>query len=445
MLQLADRTLINDVSDDANRIQLPDTGLRSPTVAVMGLGYVGLPTSLALAENGCKVIGIDINEARLADVRANRADVLPEDRERLARALISSRLLLTSNWSSLRQADIVLICVPTPVDRHLVPAIAALRSACDAAVAAARRGQVLVLTSTAYVGATRELLANPLRDQGFLPGDDIYVAFSPERIDPGNRAYPQGAVPRLVGGVTRRCTAMAGALLSRIAAVVHPMSSPEAAELAKLHENTFRAVNVALANEMAEISSGFGLDVVEIIEGASTKPFGFMPFYPGPGVGGHCIPCDPHYLTWQLRAMDVQSPLINVAMSQLATRPRRIVERAQEELGRAFRATRGARVILAGVTYKPNVADIRQSPALVILDLLVKAGADVAYYDPLVPKLTLPNATTLQGTTCPDGSQYDLVVVHTVHRQGDYDWVAKCPNVLDASYRLSGIGHRVLP
>jgi len=429
-------------------------------VAVLGLGYVGLPTALALFAAGAAVLGLDTSHDRLHAIRAGEVDLLPADCRRLAAALglrpaddhgarpaaepgsrpatggDGARFALGDDPAALAAADDVLICVPTPVDAHRTPDLDALRSACATVVAAARPGQTILLTSTSYVGSTRDLLARPLVERGLVPGRDLHVAFSPERIDPGNTAHPPERVPRVVGGCTAACAEHAARVLRLFAPVVHEVSSAEAAEMTKLYENTFRAVNIALANEMAEIARRLGLDVMEVIGAAATKPYGFMPFRPGPGVGGHCIPCDPHYLLWQLRARQTHAPLIAGAMDAIAMRPLRVVERAVEVLAGCGRSPAGARVLLAGVAYKPGVADTRESPARVILAELSRRGALVSYTDPLVPTLVLPDGTRLDSAPAPAPGDLDLVIAHTLHPGHDHGWMAAQGCVLDATYRL---------
>jgi UDP-N-acetyl-D-glucosamine dehydrogenase len=409
------------------------------TVAILGLGYVGLPTTLALLDEGCAVVGIDTSEDRLDAIRAADIEMPVEDRAKIIKALDCSNLLLTSTPQPLEHVDAIIICVPTPVDTTRSPDLTRLRHACESVVASARKDQLVILVSTSHVGATRDLLIEPLKAKGLEAGKDIFVAFSPERIDPGNSRFPQRSVPRLVGGATRNCTIVAAALLDRIASRIHHLSSPEAAELAKLHENTFRAVNVALANELAVISSSLGLDVMEIISAATTKPYGFMAFHPGPGVGGQCIPCDPHYLLWRIREAGVPAPLIQQAMTSLAARPKQVVQGVHDVLQGMSRKLQGAKLMVVGVAYKANVSDTRGSPALEILLDLSQGGAVVSYYDPLVPTLTLSDGTSLTSGLNPSGHHYDLIIIHTLHRQGKYDWIRPCPYVLDASYRAAEV------
>ena len=415
------------------------------SVAVVGLGYVGLPTALALLAAGNEVIGLDASEARLDAIRRRDVDLLPSDHERLAASLAgdpsASGFTLTSDPARLADARTVLICVPTPVDKHQVPDLSAMAAACATAVAHAVPGQLLVLTSTTYVGTTRDLLVGPLAARGLVAGRDIFVAFSPERIDPGNSRHTQESTPRVVGGSGARSTRIAAAVLHRTAPSVHVLPSPEDAEMTKLWENTFRAVNIALANEFAEDCRGLGLDPSPIIAAAATKPYGFMPFYPGPGVGGHCIPCDPHYLLWQLRAKRISSPLIDAAMTAIAGRPRQVVRRVRELLADRGLSVSGARVLLVGVAYKPGVADLRESPALEIMEELQEDGAKVHFTDPLVPVVRL-GSEVLTSETAPEEDSWDLILVHTVHPDADLGWLAGLTTVLDATYRLDSVPAR---
>jgi nucleotide sugar dehydrogenase len=418
------------------------------TTAVVGLGYVGLPTALSLAGNG-PVIGIDTSKARLDAIRDGRVDLLPADHARLDRLRhhhdadsdnptdAAEPLRLTHAPAALRDAEVVLVCVPTPVDDHLGPDLTALRAACETVVANARPGQTIILTSTTYVGCTRELLVEPLAARGLRAGAELCVAFSPERIDPANDRVPQDQVPRVVGGVTDECTDRAAAALQHIAANIHCVSSPEAAELTKLLENTFRAVNIALANEFADLASTLGVEVGEVIEAASTKPYGFMPFWPGPGVGGHCIPCDPHYLLWQLQAARHPAPIIRDAMEAIAVRPQRVVSRVVQLLADRGRPVLRSRVLVVGVAYKAGVEDVRESPALEILSLLRARGADVAYTDALVPSITVGGER--MDAVDAEASDADLVVVHTVHPDVDHSWLRSGPPVLDTTYRLQDV------
>ena len=395
----------------------------APTVAVLGLGYVGLPTGLALREAGFDVLGIDVSERRLADIRAGDVDLLDRDRPRLTRALRSGRFRLSATPAAIEQADAVIIAVPTPVDERLRPDVRALSAACAATVRHARPGQTLVLTSTTYVGTTRDLLVEPLAARGLRAGADIHVAFAPERINPGDPLYEQASVPRVVGGITPECADAAARILGATASQLFVVSSAEAAELTKLQENTFRALNLAFANEMAAAAAVYGVDPLEVVQAAATKPYGYLAHHPGPGVGGHCIPVDPYYLLTPLRAAGVATPLIEQAMASIAARPRLVADRALATLERAE-----ARVLLVGVAYKPGVADCRTSPALEIAARLAERGAHVDYHDPLVAA-----CAGLTRVAAPDPGDYDLVLVAVRHPGHDYSFLDGAANVRDAA------------
>jgi UDP-N-acetyl-D-glucosamine dehydrogenase len=410
-------------------------------LAVVGLGYVGLPTSLAFEAAGGTVLGIDASHARLDAINARKVDLLDSDRQRLAHALDGERFTITSDVARLGEAKCVLVCVPTPVDEYLVPDLTMLDAACETVAAHARAGQVLILTSTTYVGCTRDLLNARLQARGLVPGQNISLAFSPERIDPGN-SRASADVPRVLGGMTTSCAARAESLLSRVGRV-HTVSSPEAAELTKLLENTFRAVNIAMINEFAEISNGLDLDVMEVIDAASTKPYGFMRFTPGPGVGGHCIPCDPHYLLWQLNRQQIDAPVISQSMQAIALRPRRVIQRISETLSVMGMVVPNARILVLGVAYKPDVEDMRESPAIEIIQRLLALGATVGYHDPMVDSVRLPDGRIMTSTPDPAFAEYDLVLAHTMHSQIDTDALATAPLILDATYRLA-LGERVV-
>ena len=416
------------------------------TVAVVGLGYVGLPTAVALTAAGARVHGIDTSAERLDAIRQADVDALERDLARLRKACFSGHLTTSADSVQLTNADAVVVCVPTPADEHLVPDLGPLRAACASVVAAARPGQCLILTSTSHVGATRELLIDPLETRGLRVGVDIHVSFSPERIDPGNSAHAGDKVTRVVGGATTACSQRTAEILGRIAPALHVVSSPEAAELTKLMENTFRAVNIAFANEMADVAGHFSLDINEIIDAAATKPFGFMPFRPGPGVGGHCIPCDPHYLLWGLRSRRVVAPVIDAAMNQIALRPTAVVRRAVNALADHGRAVSGARILLIGVAYKPGVEDLRESPAIEILDRLAALGAKVEFTDAKIASLVRPNGDFLYRLADPQDEVWDMVVVlHAPATDVDVDWLSAVPVVLDTTYRLLPTPNRVVP
>lgn len=418
----------------------PGTG----TVVVVGLGYVGLPTAVSLAEAGARVSGYDIAADRLATIRAGRADLLPTDQERLALHLTDGTIELTADPATLAAADAVIVCVPTPVDDHLVPDLEPLRRACATVVEHAVAGQTILLTSTTYVGCTRDLLTAPLAERGFTVGVDVHVAFSPERIDPGVVAHRPETTARVVGAVTAEGRHRAVALLTRISPLVHEVTSPEAAELTKLLENSFRAVNIAFANEFADVVKELGVDPIEVIDAAATKPYGFLPFYPGPGVGGHCIPTDPHYLLWQLTGRQRMPALLRTAMAEISERPRRIAARARETLAHWGKPVVGARVLVVGVAYKPDVADARETPAVPIIDALRRMGANVAYTDPFIDRLRVFDGE-LRSLTDPGTHPWDLVIVHTAHTGADLSWLQGQPAVLDTTFKLTGLPRKETP
>lgn len=403
-------------------------------VAVVGLGYVGLPTAISYHAGGSRVLGLDASEGRLATIIRGEADLLDRDQRRLAKALITDRLLLTSQSRSLSEAAAVVICVPTPVDEYLTPDLRMLAAACQTVVDNAVPGQLIMLTSTTYVGCTEDLLAAPLRERGFEIGKDIFVAFSAERIDPGNDAVEQEAIPRVVGGATPACEERADALLHRYAKHVHHVGSLAAAEMTKLLENTFRAVNIALANEFADICEHLGIPVNDVIDAASTKPYGFMAFRPGPGVGGHCIPCDPHYLLWQLRKERFSAPLIERTMAEIANRPGHVVQKARAMLSEKGVPLGSARILIVGISYKPDVADLRESPALEMLSSFAHAGAVVGFVDEHFDEVRLESGDVVSATRHPEIFRPDLVLIHTRHSGVDLDWITDAQLVLDPRF-----------
>jgi UDP-N-acetyl-D-glucosamine dehydrogenase len=414
----------------------PPAGVQ--TVAVLGLGYVGLPTTLALREAGFPVIGVDISERRLDAIRSGDVDLIDRDRPRLTEALGSGLLALTVDPAALQAADAVIIAVPTPVDQNLRPDLRALHGACASAVENARAGQTLILTSTTYVGTTRDMLVEPLAERGFTVGEDVHVAFAPERINPGDALWEQTTVPRVLGGVTQACAVAAAEVLAATASKLHVVSSPEAAELTKLQENTFRAVNLAFANEMAAAARFYDVDPVEVIAAAATKPYGYLAHYPGPGVGGHCIPVDPYYLLTPLREAGVDAAVTEVALSAVARRPALVADRALQLTAELGLSDADARVLLVGVAYKPGVSDHRESPALEIAARLAERGARLAYHDPLIPSVPVTGVGRLFSVEAPDPADYDLVVVAVVHPGHPYEFLARAEHVLDATYRTPG-------
>jgi UDP-N-acetyl-D-glucosamine dehydrogenase len=395
----------------------------APTIGVIGLGYVGLPLAVAFADSGATVLGVDLDPRRVAGVRAGTSFIEDVPTAVLAPLVTSGRLSASSDVSVLKDADAIVICVPTPLGKSKEPDISFIVSAAEAVASIIRSGQLVVLESTTYPGTTQEILLPRFETRGLTVGEDIFLAFSPERVDPGNTRYTLRDIPKVVGGVTPSCRELVIALYARITPQVVPVSSPETAEMVKLFENTFRSVNIALVNEFAIMCRKLGISVWEVIDAAATKPFGFMPFYPGPGLGGHCLPSDPYYLSWKVRLEGYEPRFITFADEINRQMPTYVVHMVTDALNDRSRALRGARILALGVAYKANVADVRDSPAIEIIDTLKAKGAAVEYHDPRVPALTI-NGVTLKSVEWNglDLGAYDLVLVLTAH--ATYDWVA---------------------
>jgi UDP-N-acetyl-D-glucosamine dehydrogenase len=361
---------------------------RSALFGVVGLGYVGLPLAVELAAAGYKVLGFDVSEGVTA--RTNRGDSHVQDvpSERLAGLVSSGLIEATTAMNRLSEVDAISICVPTPLSKTKDPDVSFVISAADAVGHEVRAGQVVILESTTYPGTTRELLLPTLERGGLEVGRDVFLAFSPERVDPGNPKWQTRNTPKVVGGITEHCRDVVLALYDPAFDELVAVSSPESAELVKLLENTFRSINIGLVNEMAIVCDKLGVDVWEVIDAAATKPFGFMRFTPGPGLGGHCIPIDPHYLAWKMRGLNYRTRFIDVASEVNSEMPAFWVRKVAERLNEASKAIRNSRVLVIGVAYKPNIDDMRESPALDVIRLLKQQGAKVIYHDPYVPELT---------------------------------------------------------
>ncbi len=363
------------------------THRRAQSVGVVGLGYVGLPLATEFAEAGLNVVGVEADPVKIAVLNAQDSYVEDVPAARLVPLLSSGWLKITDDYAVLREAEAIVICLPTPLDEHREPDLSILVSGMKSIAENLQDGVLVVLESTTFPGTTREVLLPILEQTGRRLGRDFYLAFAPERVDSGNRRYTIRNTPRVVGGMSPECTERAERLYNTIAEEVYAVSDPESAEMAKLLENIFRGVNIALVNELAILCDRMGIDVWEVIEAASTKPFGFMPFYPGPGLGGHCIPVDPFYLTWRARSFGMATEFIELAARINVSMPYHVVAKISSALNAEKKPLNGSRVLLLGVGYKRNVDDTRESPALLILDLLRQSGANVAYHDPLVPEL----------------------------------------------------------
>ncbi len=409
-------------------------------VGTIGLGYVGLPLAVEFAEAGLAVTGFDLSAEKIAALQRGESYVGDVPSGRVAPLVKAGRLQATTDFAQLGSCDAIVICVPTPLGKTKDPDLSMVVDATEAIATRLRPGQLVVLESTTYPGTTEELILPRLRDGGRKVGEDFFLAFSPERVDPGNRHYNTRNTPKIIGGVTPRCVQVAQALYRRAVDTVITVSSPRAAEMVKLLENTFRSVNIALVNEVALMCDRLGVDVWEVIDAAASKPFGFMPFYPGPGLGGHCIPIDPFYLSWKLRTLNYRARFIELAGEVNSEMPEYVCERIASALNERERSVKGSRILVLGVAYKRDVEDVRESPALDILKLLEARGARVGYNDPHVASLSLDGQTLRSEDLMPAVRAADIVVVVTDHSAYDYgEIVANARLLLDTRNATRGI------
>lgn len=395
---------------------------RTATIAVMGLGYVGLPLASVFAEAGFRVIGIDPVEEKVAAVNRGESYVLDISSETIARLVKAGNLSATSDYSVCLQADAVSICVPTPLRKTGDPDLSYIISATEGLAPYIHAGMVVVLESSTYPGTTREMVLPRLTgDASSKVGQDIFIAFSPERVDPGRTDWTTKNTPKVIGGITEDCSDIAAAWYAQALDTVVRVSTTEVAEMAKLLENTFRMINIGLVNELAIMCNRLGVDVWEVIDAAATKPFGFMKFTPGPGLGGHCIPIDPLYLSWKLKSLNYNARFIELASEINTNMPRFAVSRVQDALNDHAKAVKGSRILILGVAYKPDIDDVRESPALDVILLLAQKGADVCYHDPYVPSFRHDDVS-MQSVTDLDAEikAADVVVIITNHRKYDY-------------------------
>jgi UDP-N-acetyl-D-glucosamine dehydrogenase len=414
---------------------------RSALFGVVGLGYVGLPLAMELVRAGYRVLGFDVKQAVVDCLNAGQSHVQDVPGEAVQRAVRERRFAATTDLGRLREPDAISICVPTPLSKTKDPDVSFVIGATDAVKRTLRRGQLVTLESTTYPGTTRDLMLPALAGTGLTVGEDFFLAFSPERVDPGNPQWNTRNTPKVVGGITPACLQVALALYQPAIERLVPVSSTEAAELVKILENTFRSVNIGLANEMAIVCDKLGVDVWEVIDAAATKPFGFMKFTPGPGLGGHCIPIDPHYLAWKMRALNYKTRFIEIAGEVNAEMPEFWVGKVIDRLNDRGKALRGSRVLLLGVAYKRDIADVRESPALDVIRLLQQRGAVVSYHDPLVPRLDEDGARLAsEPLTAEAVAGADCVVVVTDHTGVDYGLVARHARIaVDTRHVLAGL------
>ena len=402
---------------------------REAHVAVIGVGYVGLPLAVEVATAGFPTVGYDKSAGKVAKLNAGDSYIKDVPSSVLGPLVQSGKLRASADPDVLSAADIVVVCVPTPLNKTKDPDNSFIMDAAEDLLPRMHPGMLIILESTTFPGFTREVLAPRLSASGLTVGKDVFLAFSPERVDPGNPKFQTKNTPKVVGGMTPACTDMIVALYSTFLDKLVPVSSTDAAEMVKLLENTFRAVNIGLVNEVAIMCKKLGLDTWEIIDAAATKPFGFMPFYPGPGLGGHCIPIDPHYLSWKLKTLHYNARFIELAGEINSSMPEVVIDRVAAALNDAERAVKGARVLVLGVAYKRDIDDVRESPALDVISLLRARGADVSYHDPFIPSIRLgeddrghapTDAPILRSVPFEKLDGFDAVVVVTDHAALDY-------------------------
>lgn len=390
-------------------------------IGVIGLGYVGMPLALEFAETGFKVIGVDRSRERIESLKKGKSYVEDIDSARLSEQIRNKKLLPTHNPEELIEADAILICVPTPLSKTKDPDLSHIENAVESIPFVPEKERLIVLESTTYPGTTEELVLPRFQKGGRKVGKDFYLVFSPERVDPGNKKYHTANIPKVIGGMTPECTRVATLLYGQIIEKVIPVSSTRVAEMVKLLENTFRSVNIGLVNEIALMCYRMGLDVWEVIDAAATKPFGFMPFYPGPGLGGHCLPVDPLYLSWKARTFDFRTKFIDLAAEVNGFMPRIVVSRIADLLNEHGKCVKGANILLLGMAYKKNVSDVRESPSLDIWILLKEKGAKLVYHDPYVPQIKLEGETVHSQKLVPSLLQKsDVAVILTAHESLDY-------------------------
>ncbi|OGS37234.1 MAG: UDP-N-acetyl-D-glucosamine dehydrogenase [Elusimicrobia bacterium RIFOXYB2_FULL_49_7] len=412
---------------------------RTATVAVIGQGYVGLPLALEFAKAGFHTIGIDIDATKVKRILAGDSYIVDIPSLELKRVVDSGKLTATTEFSAIREVDCISICVPTPLRKSKDPDISFICASVDEIKKFLRKGSLVVLESTTYPGTTDELIREPLEKMGFKTGTDLFLCFSPERVDPGNKQYNTKNTPKVIGGATPACTELGNALYCTCIDTVHPVNGTAEAEMVKLLENTFRAVNIALVNELLMMCERMGIDIWNVIRAAATKPFGFMPFYPGPGIGGHCIPLDPMYLSWKAKTYDFFNRFIELATDINGNMPYYVIQRVARVLNRHRKAVNGSKILIVGMAYKPNIDDLRESPGLEIYRLLQREGAEVIFNDPHAQSFRDSEGTTIQSMELTPTmlQKQDLAVIATNHRSYDYGLIVKhTPLILDTRNAL---------
>src|SRR5215813_9261970 len=419
---------------------------KKATVGVIGLGYVGLPLASEFARNGFTAVGFEVDQTKADRINAGESYIGDIDSATVNGLVREGRLRATTDFGNLQSCDAIIICVPTPLRKTKEPDISFILAAAEQIKQHLRRPQLIILESTTYPGTTDEVLLPLLEETGLKLDEDFLLAFSPERVDPGNPQFQTHNIPKVVGGVSKDSTEVAAKLYGTIVGQVHAVSSARVAEACKLWENTFRAINIGMANEMAKVCNALNIDTWEVVRAAATKPFGFMPFFPGPGIGGHCIPLDPHYLSWKARQHGFDSQFITLAEQINSSMPRYVAGLVRDALNEQEKAVKGAKILILGVAYKKDIDDMRESPALSVIDLLRSRGAEVVYHDAFVPEVTFDHAYTIgdgeplynQDLTDELLKQSDCVVICTGHSNVDYDRVcANAKLIVDTRNALS--------
>jgi len=412
---------------------------REVVVGIVGLGYVGLPLAVDFASAGFRVVGIDVDESKVDKINAGKNYIQDVSDSELRGLVDTGKLSATTDFSAIGDIDAISICVPTPLNKLKDPDVSFILNALDEITKHLHDDLIIVLESTTYPGTTRELVLPRLSESGLKVGEDFYLVFSPERVDPGNKTYHTKNTPKVLGGITEECTRLGKLLYEEVIETIVPVSSTEAAELVKLLENTFRSINIGLVNEMAIMAEKLGVDIWEVIDAADTKPFGFMKFYPGPGLGGHCIPIDPHYLAWKMKTLDYKARFIELAGEINTEMPYHVVQLVMDGLNRYRKSVNGANILVLGVAYKKNIDDVRESPALDIIRLLQEKGANVEYYDPFIDSIRL-DGTAMDSIEYSSEmfAEYDCVVLATDHSTFDNDEIIeKSQLVIDTRNALN--------
>lgn len=400
-------------------------------IAIIGIGYVGLPLAVEFAKCGLTVFGIDKDLRRADQINKGKSYIQDVTSKDIKKLILNKKLKATTNFSVLKDADVIIICVPTPLRKTKDPDVSYVISATKEISKYLHKEQLIILESTTYPGTTREIIIPLLEESEYKVSKDFYLVFSPERVDPNNKKYTIKNTPKIIGGIDKESTQLASLLYGQIIEKIIPVSSPEIAEMVKLLENTFRSVNIGLVNEIALICDRLNLDVWEVIEAAATKPFGFMPFYPGPGLGGHCIPIDPHYLSWKLKSLNFYARFIELAGEINSKMPKFVVEKVIKALNGRKKCIKGATIVLLGIAYKKDVSDVRESPALDIIELLEELGAKIKYIDPYVPQIKIKNkkmvSCKMSGSLLKNA---DAVIITTAHTNFDYYKILKNANLV---------------